>query len=302
MYNSHDFARPQAPSEEIFEGGWAHSPNGLWSHPYFTKEDKNRPLSRREAVSWIASHVRWTDNCTIRKGEGRWSIRFLAEAWGWAKSKVERFLKQLEKLRIIRLKTETLSGTASGTARLVISYLFSTCYSAPKNQTETEARQSRDTTETNTKKGKEVKEEAKASRREEPRDMGPKFGFPDLDEALGPDTQAAPPPEGAKATEEVTPPKTRAARKSPTGYTEEFEAAWKAMPAMARKRGSKPEAFKEWCRLKAEQRAQAMEGIKIWSREDDTYAPGAERWLKKQKWIGLLEVSRETPERRRSKY
>lgn len=49
---------------------------------------------------------------TIERGQFCCSVRDLAEAWGWSKSSVDRFLT--------RLKTETMIGTSAGTGRLII--------------------------------------------------------------------------------------------------------------------------------------------------------------------------------------
>lgn len=278
-------AHARNPStEEIFEGGWCHAPNGLFDHPYFTKEDRERPLSRREAVLWIAKHVRWTDNCTVRRGQGAWSLRYLAEAWRWTKDRVSRFLKQLEKLRIIRAETATVTATATATAQYVITYLFSTCYVAPKAETATGARQQRDGTATKTKEGN-LDSEPKGS-------CGDGHEHPDGAEATATAEPSSSDPSGA-AKDSAPPPggPRPAARKSPAGYSEDFEAAWKAMPSMARKRGSKPLAAKLWAKLSQEQRIDAMAGIAVW--EDNQYAMAAERWLRDERWIGLLEATRE---------
>jgi uncharacterized protein YdaU (DUF1376 family) len=131
----------------------------------------------------------------------------------------------------------------------------------------------------------------------------PRWGFPDLDEALSEttsSTSSSPEPEAAKPSPKPKPERARAkpdgAAKSPAGYTEEFERAWKAMPLMARKRGSKPEAFKLWSKLSQEDRENAFTGIGLW--EDNQYAMAAERWLKRQQWVSLLEAQREKPKQR----
>lgn len=93
-------------------------PNSVFEDKYF---EEDRPLSRREAVAWLAKHVRWTDNCVLRRGQGSWSERYLAEAWKWARTKVQRFLKKLELMNLIRLE----SGPGRGPVEKVITYLFS---------------------------------------------------------------------------------------------------------------------------------------------------------------------------------
>ena len=101
--------------------GASFTPDILWEDPYFT-EDSKRPLTRREAVLWIAKHIRREDNCVTKKGEIDASLRHLADKWNWAKTTVERFLKKCEKLGILVLKKCKINGTV----QYVISYCFST--------------------------------------------------------------------------------------------------------------------------------------------------------------------------------
>lgn len=77
-------------------------------------------FSRRDAWVWLIEEASWTDRrrdiggrtVELRRGQLTASVRFLAEAWGWPKSVVGRFIDRLE--------TETMIGTDSGTGQLII--------------------------------------------------------------------------------------------------------------------------------------------------------------------------------------
>lgn len=83
-------------------------------HPLLRDGDQFR------AWFWLVSKAVWKPTkfdvngriVTLERGQLCVSIRQLAEAWGWSKSSVDRFLT--------RLKTETMIGTDNGTGRLVI--------------------------------------------------------------------------------------------------------------------------------------------------------------------------------------
>lgn len=75
---------------------------------------------RLGAWVWLVAKACWKPTkfnvngktITLERGQFCGSVRDLAEAWGWSKSTVDRFLT--------RLKTETMIRTDSGTGRLVI--------------------------------------------------------------------------------------------------------------------------------------------------------------------------------------
>jgi hypothetical protein len=81
---------------------------GIWDHPLLAS---NEPFTRREAWLWLVSEAAWKPRrrrvgltvADLARGELSHSLRFLAEAWGWPKSNVARFLEML--------KTETMIGT-----------------------------------------------------------------------------------------------------------------------------------------------------------------------------------------------
>lgn len=90
---------------------------GIFDHYLFKSKE---PFSRREAWLWLLSEAEWRPQrrmvsgqiVELSRGQLSHSVRFMAEAWGWSKSAVDRFLG--------RLKTETMIGTESGTGVLVI--------------------------------------------------------------------------------------------------------------------------------------------------------------------------------------
>lgn len=81
---------------------------------------KDQPFTEREAFMWMVMEASWKDRTKrvgtivvdLKRGQLAASIRFMAEAWQWEKSTVDRFLKRLEKRDMI--------GTASGTGVNVI--------------------------------------------------------------------------------------------------------------------------------------------------------------------------------------
>lgn len=89
----------------------------VFSHPLLTTGE---PFSRREAWLWLISEAAWKPRkvgrigavIELERGQLAHSVRFIADAWGWSKSSVDRFLT--------RLKTGTMIGTSTGTGLLVI--------------------------------------------------------------------------------------------------------------------------------------------------------------------------------------
>jgi hypothetical protein len=90
---------------------------GIFDHPLF---DEGQAFTRREAWLWLVAEAAWKPRqkniggkvITLDRGQLAHSIRFMAKAWGWTKSTVDRFLG--------RLKTETMIGTESGTGFAII--------------------------------------------------------------------------------------------------------------------------------------------------------------------------------------
>lgn len=78
----------------------------IWNHPLFADER----FSEREAWMWLVGAASWKDIrvrgvagvIDLKRGEFSFSVRFLAEKWGWTKSTVDRFLGRLETDAMIR--------------------------------------------------------------------------------------------------------------------------------------------------------------------------------------------------------
>lgn len=92
---------------------------------------------RFRAWFWMVSRACWKPTrfdvagriITLERGQFCCSVRELAEAWGWSKSAVDRFLT--------RLKTETMIGTDAGTGKLVVTIRNYDKYQSQPNATGT---------------------------------------------------------------------------------------------------------------------------------------------------------------------
>lgn len=86
------------------------------SDPFWTEP---RTFSKWEAWEWMIQEAAWRDRrrvigmrvVPLARGEFLASIRFLAEAWGWKKSRVHDFLKLLVEMGRISGQRETQDGT-----------------------------------------------------------------------------------------------------------------------------------------------------------------------------------------------
>jgi hypothetical protein len=75
----------------------------------------NEPYTEREAWVWLIGAVVWKDKtvrigkfvASLKRGQGAFSLRFLAEKWQWSKSRVDRFLDRLKNRDMIGTKTDT---------------------------------------------------------------------------------------------------------------------------------------------------------------------------------------------------
>ncbi len=91
----------------------------VFSHPLFAN---GKPFSRREAWLWLVAEAAWKPRkvelggrlIDLERGQLAHSVRFMAEAWGWSKSAVARFLDRLEAENMARQKTGTATGTSHG--------------------------------------------------------------------------------------------------------------------------------------------------------------------------------------------
>lgn len=134
----------------LMERGWQ-------DHPLFEGDE----YSRRDAWEWLIANANFTDRkksisgkiITLKRGQLSYSIRFLAERWGWHRAKVDRFIS--------RLKTETMIETGSETGQNIITICNYDDFQITKEKIETElktqsetaSRQHRDSIETNNKEG-----------------------------------------------------------------------------------------------------------------------------------------------------
>lgn len=90
----------------------------------------NEEYSSRDAWVWLVENAAWKPSRVRVKGEvvelGRGELcfaqRFMAEKWGWSKSRVDRFLKRLcaENMISIRSKTGATAGQGSGQGQSII--------------------------------------------------------------------------------------------------------------------------------------------------------------------------------------
>jgi hypothetical protein len=89
---------------------------GIWSDTAFKEEQ----FTEREAFMWMIMEASYKARekrvgsvvARTERGQLATSIRFMSDAWGWSKSRVDRFLKRLENRDMI--------GTESGTGINVI--------------------------------------------------------------------------------------------------------------------------------------------------------------------------------------
>ena len=125
----------------------------IWHHPEFKPDS----FSEREAFIWLISEAAWTHRTVragrvvvdLKRGQLCASLRFISTAWGWSKSRVDRFLKRIENRDMIRTQTET--------GQLVISVCNYDKYQGERDTIGTRAKRKagreRDTSGTNDNKG-----------------------------------------------------------------------------------------------------------------------------------------------------
>lgn len=122
-------------------------------------------FSEAEAWLWLLENATWKETTrwnakrqevALKPGQIHVSLRSLSSAWGWSKSKVERFLARLERVK--------KAGQSAGQSGIILTIenweKYQVCGTASETQTGTVAGQSRDTQE----EGKEGKEEKKSSK------------------------------------------------------------------------------------------------------------------------------------------
>ena len=125
----------------------------IWHDTAFSEQ----PLTEREAWIWLVMEASWkgrekrVGNVVVTLGRGQLaaSVRFMADAWKWHRSSVDRYLKRLKKRDMIE--------TASETGVNVITICKYNEYQNTPKDSETpkkrKARQQRDSSETNENKG-----------------------------------------------------------------------------------------------------------------------------------------------------
>lgn len=85
-------------------------------HPFWNEP---REFSKWEAWEWMIQAAAWRDHkrvvgmtvVELRRGEFLGSVRFLAEAWGWKRSRVHDFVRLLLEMGQIAGQRETHAGT-----------------------------------------------------------------------------------------------------------------------------------------------------------------------------------------------
>lgn len=90
----------------------------------------NAEYSERDAWVWLIEAACWQpkrarvkgDMVALERGQMTFSVRFLAEKWGWSKSRVDRFLKRLSAENMISTcsKIGTTAGHAAGQGQSII--------------------------------------------------------------------------------------------------------------------------------------------------------------------------------------
>lgn len=116
----------------------------IWHDTAFKAE----PFTEREAFMWIIMEASYKDRkkrvgniaVNLSRGQLATSVRFMCEAWGWSKSRVDRFLKRLENRDMI--------GTDSGTGVNVITVCKYDDYQSKPNASGTEGSKKRDSSGT----------------------------------------------------------------------------------------------------------------------------------------------------------
>ena len=93
--------------------GWYQMHRGWQEHPFFGDE----PFSKRDAWAWMIEEAIYMDGGSVRNLNGRQvlvmrsqfshSLRFIAEAWGWDDSKVDRYLKKCQSAGMIKIESKT---------------------------------------------------------------------------------------------------------------------------------------------------------------------------------------------------
>lgn len=131
---------------------------------------RDEVLTEREAWVWLVMAASWKARAVrsgdyvaeTKRGQLAHSIRYMAKAWKWTPAKAQRYLKRLEKLKMICVETDT--GVS------VVTICKYDEYQNPTKAADTDAIQPRYRTDTEKKKD-ERREEGKDTVRVDPSDF-----------------------------------------------------------------------------------------------------------------------------------
>ena len=82
---------------------------------FLSEAFRDEPFTEREAWVWLVMEASWKER-TVRagdyvadtkRGQLAASVRFMSKAWSWTAAKVQRYLKRIEKLKMICVETDT---------------------------------------------------------------------------------------------------------------------------------------------------------------------------------------------------
>lgn len=101
------------------DSGYVKMHRGWMDNPVLA-DDK---FSKAQAFQWLIEQAFWTPGTlekngfqiSLSRGDLCFSIREMAEIWGWSKSSVDRFITSLVNAKMIEKKSGTESGTLPGT-------------------------------------------------------------------------------------------------------------------------------------------------------------------------------------------
>lgn len=290
----------------------------IWTHPEFDDE----VFTQREAWMWIVGEAAWKErrvrgqngSILLTRGQLSHSIRFMAEAWGWHRSRVERFIDRLVTRDMLERQVETgqLVLTICNYERFQLG--GDVDRDTVETSPETRSRRPRDTVETN--KNQETKkplplpavEDAAAPLAAEDDDDPDTIFNSGLRQAQPVALPAKPDVPGdallrvyaALGGKLPTAKPKKAAAATPSSEESDFDAFWLAYPARpnnprkpalekylrARRNGASHEA------IMAGVRALAAEWRKR-PKSDLGYCPQATTWLNQERWADVAPVQQQ---------
>lgn len=138
---------------------------GWQDHPIFGDE----VFSKRDAWVWLIEAAIFSNDgylaCIngmqvfLMRGSLTYSLDFLADAWGWHRSKVDRFLKKIEKAGMIEIESETGQNIVT-----ICNYSeYQLAYEAIETKIGTRPIQEQDKADTNNKKAKKERKKIDTS-------------------------------------------------------------------------------------------------------------------------------------------